>query len=56
MEKVKNVYLVSSGKDSYEVIFELENGTVVKQRNVATGNCWTLYWSKVNEPKELLKP
>lgn len=51
MKKIRDLY-IDSDKDGHNfVVLEAEDGTLYKQEDVATGNCWMLYWADQSSTK-----
>lgn len=58
MKKIKNLYMTDCNGVNH-IVVETEDGTLYKQEDIPTGNCWMLYWvqpeaKKVEELAKLI--
>ena len=52
MKKIKNLYIDENNGVNFLVI-EAKDGTLYKEKQMPTGNCWVLYWVEAKKQKEV---
>lgn len=52
MRKIKNIYIQEEDGHNF-VVLEAEDGTLYRQEDIATGNCWMLYWVEQKKKQEV---